>query len=461
MPRRVRGRRRIGGHLITVGLDSRHARNGWRPLIDTALRLLAALGLVVANAGFVAAEFALVAVDRARVDDRASQGSARAAQVQRLLGRLSYHLSGAQLGITITSLALGALAEPAIAKVIEPYLGDMFGDSSAGVSIAIALVVAAVVQMVFGELVPKSIATTKPLETSFALARPTAVYGVLARPLVALLDGMANRLTRTVGVEPAEELEATPDRDELEHLIRSSGEEGTLDAGEVELLTRSIRLADKSADDAMVPRTRMVAIESNATVHDLVEVAAATGHSRFPVVGDDPDDVLGVVHVKAVHSVLVDARADTPVTDLMAPVVAIPESRDLDELLVDLREGGQQLAVVVDEHGGTAGIITLEDVLEEIVGEIDDEYDAPPTLLTRVEAAGSTVVPGSLHPDEVENATGFEMPEGEYETLAGLMLDRLGHIPVPGEMVTVDDWRLEVVAMDRLRVATVRLVAPK
>lgn len=422
---------------------------------------MAAVGLVVANAGFVAAEFALVAVDRARVDERAGQGNARAGQVQRLLGRLSYHLSGAQLGITITSLLLGALAEPAIAQVIEPWLGDAFGGSSAGVSVAIALVVATVVQMVFGELVPKSIATTKPLETSFALARPTAVYGVLARPLVALLDGMANRLTRKVGVEPAEELEAIPDRGELEHLIRSSGEEGTLDAGEVELLTRSIRLADKSADDAMVPRTRMVAIESVATVAGLVEIAGTTGHSRFPVIGDDLDDVVGVVHVKAVHSVPVSRRADTPVTELMAPAVAIPESRDLDELLVDLREGGQQLAVVVDEHGGTAGIITLEDVIEEIVGEIDDEYDAPPTLLTRVEAAGSTVVPASLHPDEVMDATGFEMPEGEYETLAGLVLDRLGHIPVPGEMATVDGWRLEVVAMDRLRIATVRLVAPK
>ena len=164
--------------------------------------------------------------------------------------------------------------------------------------------------------------------------------------------------------------------------------------------------------------------------------------------------------MKAVHGVALDARASTPVTDLMAPTLAVPESRDLDELLVELREGGQQLAVVVDEHGGTAGIITLEDVLEELVGEIDDEHDAAPTLFTRVESKGSTVVPASLHHDEVLDATGFEMPEGEYETLAGLVLDRLGHIPVPGEMVTVDGWRLEVVAMDRLRVATVRLVAP-
>lgn len=415
---------------------------------------------MVANAGFVAAEFALVAVDRARIDERAGQGHARAAAVKRLLGRLSYHLSGAQLGITITSLLLGALAEPAIAVVIEPWIEGAFGTSSAGFSVAIALVVATVVQMIFGELVPKAIATTRPLETSFALARPTQVYGVLARPLVALLDGMANRLTRRFGVEPAEELEVTPDRGELEHLIRSSGQEGTLDPGEVELLTRSIRLAEKSADDAMIPRVRMATIDATGSVADLVALAGETGHSRFPVVGADLDDVVGVVHVKAVHGVALDARASTPVTDLMAPTLAVPESRDLDELLVELREGGQQLAVVVDEHGGTAGIITLEDVLEELVGEIDDEHDAAPTLFTRVESKGSTVVPASLHHDEVLDATGFEMPEGEYETLAGLVLDRLGHIPVPGEMVTVDGWRLEVVAMDRLRVATVRLVAP-
>lgn len=415
---------------------------------------------MVANAGFVAAEFALVAVDRARVDERAGQGDARAVAVKRLLGRLSYHLSGAQLGITITSLLLGALAEPAIAVVIEPWIAGTFGASSSGVSVAIALVVATVVQMVFGELVPKAIATTRPLETSFALARPTQVYGLLARPLVALLDGMANRLTRRFGVEPAEELEVIPDRGELEHLIRSSGEEGTLDAGEVELLTRSIRLADKSADDAMIPRVRVATIDAAGSVADLVGLAARTGHSRFPVVGADLDDVVGVVHVKAVHGVAVEDRDGTPVTVLMAPALAVPESRDLDELLVDLREGGQQLAVVVDEHGGTAGIITLEDVLEELVGEIDDEHDAAPTLFTRVESKGSTIVPGSLHRDEIRDATGFDMPEGEYETVAGLVLDRLGHIPVPGEMTTVDGWRLEVVAMDRLRVATVRLVAP-
>lgn len=422
--------------------------------------MLVAIALVAANAAFVAAEFALVAVDRTRVDERARQGSAAAARVQGLLDRLSYHLSGAQLGITVTSLMLGFLAEPSVAAVIEPGLEAIFGDVPAGVSIALALAIATVVQMVFGELVPKSLATSRPLESSLALARPTAIYGTIARPVVGGLDSLAARITRRLGVEPADELEGTPDRDELEHLIRSSGEEGMLDEGEVDLLTRSIRLADKSADDAMVPRVRVVAIHEDATVDDLVALAVSTGHSRFPVMAEGLDDLVGVVHVKAVHGVPIDERSRTRVAELMAPVVAVPETRDLDELLVELRGGGQQLAAVIDEHGGTAGIITLEDILEELVGEIDDEHDEITTSLTRVEAMGSTVVPASLHPDEVRDLTGFEMPDGEYETLAGLVLDRLGEIPTPGDRCTVDGWRLEVVAMERLRIASVRVVAP-
>ena len=429
-------------------------------MIYTALRLLAALGLIAANAGFVAVEFALVSVDRTKVDERANSGSGSARHVQRLLSRLSYHLSGAQLGITVTSLLLGAVAEPAVASAIEPVLDDLFGSTGPGWSIALALLIATVVQMVLGELVPKSLATSHPLESSSMLARPIAVYGILARPVVAVLDGLATRLTRALGVEPADELEPIRDREEIEFLIRSSGQKGTLDPGEVDLLTRSIRLAGKSADDAMVPRVRMVTIDKTATIDSLVSLAIETGYSRFPLMGDGLDDVVGVVHVKSVHTVAVEDRENTQVVELMAPVLAVPEARALDGLLVDLREGGQQLAVVIDEHGGTAGIITLEDVLEEIVGEIDDEYDRQSAALTKVEAIGSTVVPASLHPDEVRDATGFVMPEGEYETLAGLVLDRLGHIPEPGEICTVDGWRLEVVAMERQRVASVRVVAP-
>ncbi len=402
-----------------------------------------------------------MAVDRTRVEERAGSGDRGARRVLKLLEQLSFHLSGAQLGITITSLVLGFLAEPAVGELIKPALNGALGSSSDGVSFVLAFVIATVLQMVFGELVPKSLATSSPLVSAKALSRPTVIYAAFAGPVVAFLDGLAGAVTRRLGFEPASEIESTPDREELEQIIKSSGEEGTLDAGEVQLLTRSIRLADKSADDAMVPRVEIESVSCGASVDELARVAVKTGHSRFPVTAGDLDTIVGVVHVKSVHAVEIGRRAETTVEQVMADVLAVPETKDLDELLVELRERGGQLAVVIDEHGGTAGIITLEDILEEIVGEIDDEHDEAPTSLTRVESRGSTIVPASLHHDEILDAVGFEMPDGDFETVAGLILDRLGHIPEPGEMCEVGGWRIEVVAMDRLRIATVRMVQPR
>ena len=416
---------------------------------------------MAANAAFVATEFAFVAVDRTRVDERAGTGDRRARMVQRMVARLSLHLSGAQIGITVTSLLLGYLAEPAIASAISPGVEAVFGTATPrGVSIGIALAVATVVQMVLGELVPKAVATTKPYGTAVAMALPASVYGVLVRPVVASLNGLANLIVRRLGVEPREDIDATPDRDELEHLFMSSGEEGVLDEGEVRLLTRSIRLADKQADDAMVPRVEVAAVPRDASVAELAEMAVRTGHSRFPVIAGSLDDVVGVVHVKRVYGVPVADRSSTPVSQLMTAVLAVPESRDLDDLLDDLRVGAGQLAVVIDEHGGTPGSSRSRTSSRRLVGEIDDEHDSATPERTRAEARGSTVLPASLHTDEVLDATGFAMPEGAYETLAGLVLDRLGHIPVPGEIAVVDGWRLEVVAVDGLRIATVRVVAP-
>ena len=395
------------------------------------------------------------------MEERAGAGDRRARSVQRLVGELSLHLSGAQIGITVSSLLLGFIAEPAVAPLIAPGIERLFGtDTPHGVSIAAALIVATIVHMILGELVPKAVATTKPYGTAVAVAVPATVYGVVARPVVGFLNGAANWIVRRLGIEPREEIDPVPDRDELQRRFVSSGQEGMLDEGEVRLLTRSIRLSHKQADDAMVPRVEVAAIAVDASVADLAGLAALTGHSRFPVIAGHIDDVAGVVHVKSLFAVPVQDRPSTPVSELMTPVLAVPESRDLDDVLDDLRTGAGQLAVVIDEHGGTAGIITLEDVLEEIVGEIDDEHDSSTPERTRAESRGSTVLPASLHTDEVLEATGFAMPEGPYETLAGLVLDRLGHIPVPGEIATVDGWRLEVVAMDGLRIATVRVAAP-
>jgi CBS domain containing-hemolysin-like protein len=426
--------------------------------IDTALGLVAVLLLILATGFFVAVEFALVAIDRGRVELDVEAGRRGAKATSDALGRLSFHLSGAQLGITVTSLIVGFIAEPTIAAALEPLVGGVVGDRRASaVSIATALVLATVVSMVIGELVPKSLAIARPRTTAYALAGPMVVVGRVLGPLIRLLNESANWTVRRLGIEPREELTSVRSLQELELLIRSSGEEGTLAPKALTLLTRSIRFGEKDAADALVPRRSVTSVPVDETVSALATRSVETGHSRFPVVGADLDDVRGVVHVKDVYRVPYADRSGTTVEQIMAPAFVVPETRDLTALLVDLRRSGTHLAVVIDEHGGTAGIITLEDVLEEIVGEIDDEHDRPTPLLTEGERAGEWLLDGYLHPDEVYEASGFLVPEGEYETLAGFVLDQLGRIPEVGEGFDHGGWHIEVAARDHLRVATVRL----
>ncbi len=426
----------------------------------TALALIAVVVLIAACGFFVAAEFALVAVDRSRVDLLAEQGGRRARIAQGLLRQLSFNLSGAQFGITVTSLLIGLLAEPAIAQLIEPALRPLIGGGAVvGVSLIVAIAIATVVQMIVSELVPKGLAVARPEQVTFLLAPPLRLYGLVFGPLIRVLDRAANRAVRALGVEPTEELSHVRTLSELQLLVRDSSAGGTLDESETGLLTRSIRFGEKTAEDVLVPRTAVRALRRTQSIDDLVALSVETGYSRFPVYVEDLDDIVGTVHVRSVHAIDRSERASTQLDAILRPVLAVPESRDLVDVLVDLRRADTHLAVVVDEYGGTAGIITVEDVLEEIVGEIDDEHD-PKTAL-----AGSTfgdwVLYGTLHPDEVFDLTGLTIPEGQYETLAGFVLDRLGHIPVVGENVHLDGWTLRVVAMDRRRIAEVRVTAPK
>jgi CBS domain containing-hemolysin-like protein len=375
--------------------------------------------------------------------------------------RLSFHLSGAQLGLTVVSLLLGFIAEPTIARAIEPLLEGLVADSTArGISVVIALSLATFLSMVLGELVPKNLVLAAPDAAAARLAGPLRIFSLALSPLITVSNGAANRLVRLVGVRPTEELQSARTLDDLALLVRSSGMEGTLARDRAVLLDRSIRFGEKTVADALVPRVQVDALSSDQTLTDLVALAARTGHSRFPVVEQDLDDVVGVVHVKDVFRVAAAQRSTTRVGDLMAEPVAVPETRSLDELFADLRQGGRQLAIVVDEHGGLSGIVTLEDLLEEIVGEIDDEYDPPTTAARFDRFSGSWELAGALHSDEVRHACRFELPEGEYDTLAGFVLDRLGHLPVPGEAAVEGGWRFEVIDMDRHRIATVRVTAP-
>lgn len=402
-----------------------------------------------------------MAVDPNRVEFAAEEGRRGARTSRSLLPRLSFHLSGTQLGITITSLLIGVVAEPAVARLIEPALSPVVGEAATrGVSLAAAIVIATFVQMIVGELVPKGLAIARPETTTFLLAPAIAIYGLIFGPLIKLLDGAANRTVRLLGVEPADELSRVRTLPELKALVETSREEGTLDVGASELLTRTIRFEGKVAEDVLIARTAVAALPRDATIEDLVGLAISSGHSRFPVYADDLDEILGVIHVRRVHGVPAEARATTSVLGHIEPVFAVPESRDLAEVLIDLHRENAHLAVVVDEYGGTAGIITLEDILEEIVGEIADEHDPLERPTNRSVADGEWILAGTTHPDELADRTTLVIPEGEYETLAGFLLDRLGHIPGAGEIVVFEGWTLRVESMDRRRIAEVRVQSP-
>ncbi len=415
---------------------------------------LVAIGvLLVANAFFVAAEFSLVAVERARIDAASEAGERPARRVRRLQESLTRHLSGAQFGITLAALLLGFVAEPTVARILS-------GDAHAtGASVALAIGMATVLHLVVAEQVPKYVALAIPERTALALAPAITAYGVATRLLVDLLNRTANAIVRFLGVEPKGQIQASRTLDELEDLIETSADDGSIDPDEATLLRRSIRFADKTAADALVPRVAIEALQRDEPATALVQLSLDSGHSRFPVYGVDLDDIVGVVHVKSLYGRPAAERGRVPVADLMHEVLAVPETRELEDVLADMRVRRNQLAVVVDEHGGTAGIITLEDILEEILGEIGDETDRV-EVRTRSEAQGSTVVSGRLNLDEVEEATGFRVPEGPYETLAGFVVARMGYLPEVSDMVVFDGWRIEVVAVDGHRVATLRIVAP-
>ena len=327
-------------------------------------------------------------------------------------------------------------------------------------SVAVALVAATAFEMVVAELIPKNLAVARPLRVAFLVVRPLIAVNRLFRPLILFLNSSANWTVRLIGIEPQEELLAVRSLEELDLLIHSSRAEGTLPKEEFELLAKSIDFGNKSADDALVPRVSIVALQEDATVARMFEVAVERGFSRFPVYGKDLDDVTGIVYVKDGYGLPLDRRDSTPVSEVMQEPLVVPESRPLASLLLEMRRQRRHMAVVADEYGGTAGIVTMEDLLEEIVGDIEDEYDPSTAARLTSPPEGVHLLSGLLHRTEVRDATGFDMPEGPYETLAGFLLDRLERIPEGGEHVSCDGWEFKVVEMDGRRIAQVLCVAP-
>ena len=435
------------------------------PKIDPLLGLIAVVILVLVHAFFVAGEFGIVAIDRTRVEQLASQGDKRAQSALAALKTLSFQLSGAQLGITITSLLVGFLIEPAIAPLLQPLIEatGLPARTALGVSVGLGLTLATTFEMVVAELIPKNLAIARAEKVTFLLATPFRLSNALMKPLILFLNTSANWTVRLFGIEPREELSGLQSLEELQVLIRSSREGGTLEEAEFALLARSINFGDKVCADALTPRVSMVTLDADATVGDLQRLALETGHSRFPVTGKSIDDVVGIAHVKDTYAISPERRSEQPIGAIARSALAVPESRDLASLLVEMRRDRHQMAVVVDEYGGTAGIISIEDLLEEIVGEIEDEYDprdhAAAARLTSP-PSGIHVVPGAMHEAELLETTGFQLPEGDFETLAGLLLGLFGRIPEQGEHVSYEDWEFKVIEMDRNAIGRVLVVAP-
>jgi CBS domain containing-hemolysin-like protein len=371
---------------------------------------------------------------------------------------LSTQLSGAQVGITITTLVVGFLVEPSLATILEPPLRSAGASPELAqpLAVALGLFLATVFSMLVGELLPQNLGISAPLPTAKVVTGPLRAFTRAVRPLIVLLNGSANRVLRAVGVEPQEELSSARTPEELAALVRRSAEVGTLDETTAEIITRSLDFGERTAADVMTPRVRTQVVRRGESAADVVVRARRTGFSRFPVVEEDVDDVVGVVHLKAAIGVPRGRRDAVPVEALMADAVRVPETVRLDPLLAALRQQGLQMAVVVDEYGGTAGVVTLEDVVEEIVGEVSDEHDRTRSGVVRLRD-GTYVVPGLMRPDEVRARADLAVPDGPaFETVGGYVMAMLGRVPKVGDEVPIRGAVLRVERMDGRRVERLR-----
>ena len=446
------------------------------------LSLLAFVLLTASTGLFVAIEFAMTGLERSTIDAHVKQrGDATARAIARDHANLSFVLSGAQLGITVTTLAAGFLAEPVLGKFFTPALEAVGLSVSASTTVALilALVIATFLSMVFGELVPKNMAITDPLATARVVVPPVHWFNTAMKPFINLLNTSANWIVRKMGIEPADELASARSSQELGAMVRSSAEAGGLDAETAAVIDRSLRFGETTAEEVMTPRSTIDSLDAEDTVVDLIALARETGRSRFPVRRGDLDDTLGVVHIKDAFSVPPDERATTQLATLARRVPIVPGTLDGDSVLNRVRSAGSQVVLVADEYGGTMGLVTIEDLVEEILGEVYDEYDDRESEKDFVRYGTSWEVSGLVRLDELEERLAYTAPDGPYETLGGLIMATLGRIPKVGDEVVLREtfgslqeefqsagagsWLAQVTAMDGRRVdkAMLRPITPE
>ncbi len=413
--------------------------------------------LTIGTGLFVASEFALVNLDRSDLEARQSRGEKRLGTVISALKRTSTHLSSAQLGITITTLLAGYTLEPSLSSLLSPPLAALGLPATVVTVVAyvLALLIATLLSMIIGELVPQNLALALPRNVGKFVLPFQVVFTAIFRPAVVVLNNTANGILRAVGIEPKEELSGARTAEELVSLVRRSAREGGLDHDTATLLARTLAFADHTAQDVMTPRPRLASVERTDTADDVIALASSTGFSRFPVIDGSVDEVVGIVHVKQAVAVPRDKRAEVPVSAIQFDALRVPETMKLDSLLAELRGRGYQMAVVVDEYGGTAGVTTLEDLVEELVGEVSDEHDR--TKADVVRSRDWFTFPGILRPDELLERTGVGVPEeGPYETVGGWLMSELGRLPVVGDTVDIESGTFRIERLDGRRIDRVR-----
>lgn len=429
------------------------------------LLLLVALLLCVACGAFVAAEFSLTTVERGELERAVERGDRGASSALKAVRSLTFQLSGAQLGITVTNLVIGMLSEPSIAKLIRSPVeaAGLPPAAASTLALVIGTALSTVVLMVVGELVPKNWAISSPLSVARAVATPQRVFTAVFRPFISHLNNTANRIVRRFGLEPTEELASARSPQELVALARHSAKEGALEADTAELFVRTLNLAELTAENVMTPRVQVTALEVRATAEDVANATRATGLSRFPVYRGSLDTVVGVAHIKDVLAVPADERPRKRVSEMLREPLLVPETLTVDRLL-DQLSGKLAMAVVIDEYGGTAGVVTLEDIVEEVVGEVRDEHDpheTPDLAAAGEDADGRTLwsADGAARTDQL-GRIGLRVPDGPYETLAGLIAAELGRIPTVDDTVELAGWRIDVVDATGRRAARALLHAP-
>jgi CBS domain containing-hemolysin-like protein len=422
-----------------------------------SIALIVGLLLTIGTGLFVASEFALVNLDRAELEARQERGESMLGPVIRGLKRTSTHLSSAQLGITLTTLTTGFLVEPALSRFLTPSLTALGLPKGAipVVATIIAVTIATLLSMIIGELVPKKLALALPRQVGKFVIPLQLAFTAVFKPFVRLLNGTANLILRTIGIEPKEELSSARTAEELRTLVRRSASEGSLDRDTATLLARTLVFSDHIAADVMTPRPRVAGVARADTADSVLALARSTGYSRFPVFDEDVDDIVGVVHVKQAVSVPRERRAQVPVSALQSEALRVPETMKLDTLLGELRGRGFQMAIVVDEYGGTAGVATLEDLVEELIGEVADEHDRSRADVVR--SRNWLTFPGALRPDELLERADVLVPEdGPYETVAGWMMSELGRIAEVGDTIEIEAGVFRVERMEARRIDRIR-----